>query len=55
MNKFTGVDYFQMESLYSEEEILVRNSVREFVDHEIIPIIEKQYMEGKFPFELIPN
>jgi glutaryl-CoA dehydrogenase len=55
MNKFTGIDYFQMESLYSDEEILVRNSVREFVDHEVIPIIEKHYSEGSFPFELIPK
>lgn len=55
MNKFTGVDYFQMESLYSDEEILVRNSVREFVDHEVIPIIENHYSEGTFPFGLIPK
>lgn len=55
MNKFTGIDYFQMESLYSDEEILVRNSVREFVDHEVIPIIEKHYSEGSFPFGLIPK
>ena len=55
MNKFTGVDYFQIESLYSEEEILVRNSVREFVEYEVIPIIEKYYMEGSFPFSLVPK
>jgi glutaryl-CoA dehydrogenase len=55
MNKFNGVDYFQIESLLSEEEILVRNSVREFVDHEIIPIIEEHYMQGSFPFSLVPK
>lgn len=55
MNKFIGVDYFQLESLYSEEEILVRNTVREFVENEVIPIIEKHYMAGTFPFDLIPK
>lgn len=53
MNKFKGVDYFQVENLFSEEEILVRNSVREFVDEEIIPIIELHYREGSFPLELV--
>src|ERR1035437_9632593 len=46
---FNGLDYFNSESLLSEEEILIRNSVRE----EIIPIIEQHYREGKFPFELV--
>ncbi len=55
MNKFTGVDYFQLESLYSDDEIMIRNSVREFVDHEIIPVIEKHYMEGTFPLHLVPK
>jgi glutaryl-CoA dehydrogenase len=53
MNKFTGVDYFNVESLLAEDEIMVRNSVREFVDDRIIPIIEKHYREEKFPFHLV--
>ena len=53
MQKFDGLDYFNSESLFSEEEIMIRNSVREFVNEEIIPIIEQHYREGKFPFELV--
>jgi glutaryl-CoA dehydrogenase len=53
MQKFIGLDYFDSESLLSEEEIMIRNSVREFVSEEIIPIIEKHYRDSKFPFELI--
>jgi len=53
MHKFLGVDYFDVESLLNEDEIMVRNSVREFVDSEIIPIIEKNYREDKFPIEII--
>lgn len=55
MDSFAGVDYFNIESLLSEEEILVRNTVREFVSQEIIPMIEKYNRESKFPFELIPR
>ena len=53
MNKFTGVDYFNIESLLEEDELMVQNSVREFVDKQIIPIIESHYREGKFPFHLV--
>jgi glutaryl-CoA dehydrogenase len=53
MHKFDGLDYFNCESLLSEEEIMIRNSVRDFVSEEIIPIIELHYREGKFPFALV--
>lgn len=55
MQKFTGVDYFNIEALLSEDEIMVRNSVREFVDQEVITVIEKHYREGTFPVHLIPK
>jgi glutaryl-CoA dehydrogenase len=55
MNKFNGVDYFNIDSLLNEEEILIRDSVREFVSLEIIPVIEKYNREGKFPLDLIPK
>ncbi|MCX6173621.1 MAG: acyl-CoA dehydrogenase family protein [Ignavibacteriales bacterium] len=53
MNKFKGVDYFNVDSLLSEDEVMVRNTVREYVDEQIIPIIEKHYREEKFPYHLI--
>ena len=53
MQKFDGLDYFNSESLLSDEEVMIRNSVRDFVSEEIIPIIEHHYSEGKFPFELV--
>ena len=55
MNKFKGVDYYNVEGLLQEDEIMVRNSVREFVDEKVIPIIEKHYREEKFPSQLIPE
>jgi len=54
MNKFLGLDYFNIDSLLSEDEILIRNSVREFVSEEIVPIIEHYNRDGQFPIQLIP-
>jgi len=53
MQKFVGVDYFNVDSLLSEDEKMIRNSVRDFVSAEIIPIIEKYCRDGKFPIHLI--
>ncbi len=55
MDVFKGVDYLEIDSLFNEEELLIRNTVREFVSEEIIPIIEKYNRESKFPAELIPK
>jgi glutaryl-CoA dehydrogenase len=55
MKLFEGVDYFNVESLLSEEEIMIRNTVREFVSKEVIAIIEKHYRDGTFPLDLIPK
>ncbi|MFZ1291413.1 MAG: acyl-CoA dehydrogenase family protein [Melioribacteraceae bacterium] len=53
MNKFVGVDYYNIQDLLTEEEKLVQNSVREFVDEKVIPIIENHYQNSTFPMELI--
>lgn len=55
MARFKGVDYFDIESLLSEEERLVRDTVREWVDDHLLPVIESAYIERRFPRELIPR
>lgn len=55
MQKFQGVDYYNIDSILSEEEILVRNTVREFVDDNVLPVIEKHARAGTFPMDLIPK
>jgi glutaryl-CoA dehydrogenase len=55
MTKFQGVDYYNLDDNLSEEEILVRNTVREFVDDNILPIIERHNRAGTFPRDLIPK
>jgi len=55
MNKFQGVDYYNIESILSPEEIMIRDTVREFVSDEIIPIIEKHNRESTFPIYMVPK
>jgi glutaryl-CoA dehydrogenase len=55
MLKFQGVDYMNMDGLLSEDELLVRNTVREFVDDNVVPIIESHARAGTFPMELVPK
>ncbi len=52
---YRGVDYMQIDSLFSEEEIMVRQTAREFVENELVPIIEEHNREGKFPRKLVPK
>lgn len=47
------VDFADFQSLLTEEEILVMNSTKDFVNHEVLPIIDKAYSEDRFPSELI--
>src|SRR5713101_8018353 len=53
MQKFQGVDYYNVESLLGEDELLVRNTVREFIDDKVLPIIEKHNRAGTFPMDLV--
>jgi len=53
MIKFNGVDYYNVESLLSSEEIMIRDTVRDFVSDEVIPIIEKHNRESTFPIQLV--
>ncbi|HUP44601.1 MAG TPA: acyl-CoA dehydrogenase family protein [Thermoanaerobaculia bacterium] len=55
MATFPGVDYMGIDSLFSEEELMVRQTVRDFVDDEVLPIIEHANREEKFPAHLVPK
>ncbi len=52
---YQGVDYYQLDDLFTEEEKAIRDTVRDFVSNEVIPVIEKYNQEMKFPKELIPK
>ena len=52
---FRGVDYFCVDSLFSEEELMVRQTARRFADERILPLIRDCYRDARFPSELIPE
>ncbi len=51
--KFRGVDFIEYDSLLSEDEILVRDNTRKWVEENVIQIIEQCNREGRFPRELV--
>lgn len=51
---FGGVDFYRIDDLLSEEERLVRDTVRRFVDEKVLPVIDEHFEKGNFPAELIP-
>jgi glutaryl-CoA dehydrogenase len=52
---FAGVDFIHFDALLDDEEKLVRGTAREFVEKEVIPIIEKHNREASFPRHLVPQ
>jgi glutaryl-CoA dehydrogenase len=52
--KFQHVDFLKFDSLLNEDEIMVRDTARVFVEDNLIPIIEDCFREGRFPRELVP-
>jgi len=53
--KFQGVDFYDVDALLSEEERAVRDTVRGWVDDNLMPVIAEHYLEGRFPKHLVPQ
>jgi glutaryl-CoA dehydrogenase len=53
MPAFSGVDFLDFDSLLTDEEKLARQTARQFVDEQVLPIIEECNREGKFPKQLV--
>ncbi len=51
--KFKGVDFIGFDSLLTDEERLARDTARQFIEDNLIPIIEECNREGRFPRELV--
>ena len=52
---FEGVDYFDVDGLLTEEERQVRDMVRDWVEQEVMPVIQEHYVEHRFPEHLVPQ
>jgi len=53
MKTFTGVDFLSIGDTFTEEEKIVRQSIRNFVDNEFMPRIQKAFRECRFPMEVV--
>jgi len=53
--RFEGADFYDVSSLLSEEERAVRDTVRQWVDDRLLPVIGEHYLAGKFPLQLVPD
>ncbi|HEY6950907.1 MAG TPA: acyl-CoA dehydrogenase family protein [Bacteroidota bacterium] len=53
MSKTQGPDYYLTDSLLSEDEIMVRSTVRDFVEDNVLPVIDKHNRAGTFPIHLV--
>jgi glutaryl-CoA dehydrogenase len=53
--KFQNFDFLHLDSSFNEDELLVRRTARDFVEDNLIPIIEDCFREGRFPRELVPQ
>ena len=55
MKKFEAPDYYGIDGLLSDDEKMIRNSVREWVDEKVMPIIEDHYQRAEAPEHLRPQ
>src|SRR6267154_5119403 len=55
MPRFPGVDYLLIDSQFSEQELLVRQTARQFVDERVMPVIRDCFRDARFPADLIPE
>ncbi|MCK6526212.1 acyl-CoA dehydrogenase family protein [Myxococcota bacterium] len=55
MAKFEALDLYAIEDLLTDEERMVRDAVRQFVDQEVLPIIDEHHRAGTFPTGLLPK
>lgn len=55
MSQFTAPDYYLVDELISDEHRLIRDTVRQWVDRELLPVIEAYAQRAEFPRHLIPG
>ena len=55
MARFEGIDFYNLDELFTEEERMIRDTIREWVETTIMPIIGDAYINREFPKHLIPE
>jgi glutaryl-CoA dehydrogenase len=53
---FTAPDFLRIDEILSDEELMARDSVREFVSKEFMPVLQHHIrQDGSFPMQLVPQ
>jgi glutaryl-CoA dehydrogenase len=52
--KFQNFDFLHLDASFTQDELLVRRTARDFVEDNVVPIIEDCFRDGRFPRELVP-
>jgi len=55
MAKFQAPDFYDLDALLTEEERMIRDTVRDWVSDRYMPLIEEAYRVGRFPLEIVPE
>ncbi len=53
--RFEAPDFYDIDALLSQEERMVRDTIRDWVEDRLVPIIGDAYVSQRFPTELIPE
>ncbi len=52
---YQGVDFYSVNEMFSEEEMMIQQTVRGFVEEKFLPFVSKYHREGYFPADIIPE
>jgi len=55
MAQYESLNFINIDSCFSEEELMMRKTVRDFAEKRVIPLLRQCNREEKFPQELIPE
>ncbi|MCB0413041.1 MAG: acyl-CoA dehydrogenase family protein [Bdellovibrionales bacterium] len=55
MANYESLNYMDFDSLLTDEELMIRQSVRDFVEKEVIPTLKEAHRSEEFPKHLIPR
>ncbi|MGE3974300.1 MAG: acyl-CoA dehydrogenase family protein [Bdellovibrionales bacterium] len=55
MKPYSAPDFMNIDAHLSDDEKMIRDTIRQFVSREVIPVIGEHFEKGTFPKELIPQ
>ena len=55
MDTFRQLDFLDLDDQFSEEELMVRDTVRSWVSERFMPVVMEHWEAGTFPMDLVPE